>query len=339
MRHAMLSTMSAPPAPHAVLVIGPEQFLAERAIADVVKSARALDADIERREIDLGADGALGDLVEAVSPTLFGGGIVLIASGIESAAPPVVDAVISAITAPEEGVWLVLPHPGGVKGKAALERLRAAGISEVGAEKLKGRAIDDFITKEFVRHKRKATPAAVAALRASVGDDLRALASAAWQLSSDIADGVIDDAEVHAYYEGVAGASGFAVSDSVWNADPTQTLVNLRWALSADPSFGPAVVATVAGSLRSLLRLAGAPAGMGEPELAREVGVPVWKLKTVRGQLRRWTPRQLADAARLLAAADVALKGGQEGVGLDPVQKRAVLERSLLAIATRHVEE
>ena len=330
----MLSPM-ATDAPPASLVFGPEQYLAERAVARVLKQARAHDPDTERRDLDLSDDGAAGEFAEAVSPTLFGGGAVVVASGVESAEPAVVDSLIQAIETPEDGVWLVLLHPGGVKGKAILDRLRAAGIAEVAAERVKGRGVDDFVVAEFRSHGRAVTPAAVTALRAAVGDDLRSLASAASQLSSDLPDDPIGDEQVGAYYEGVAGASGFAVSDAVWNADPTRVLVTLRWALTADPGFGPAVVATVAGALRSLLRLAGAPAGMGQPELAREVGVPAWKLTALRSQLRRWTPRELADAARLLAQADVALKGGDEGPALDPVQKRALLERSLLEIAAR----
>ena len=333
-RSGMLAAM-ATDAPAATLVIGPEQFLAERAVTRILKSARAHDVDTERRDLDLSDEGAAGDFVEAISPTLFGGGIVVVATGVESAEPAVVDAVVHAIESPDEGVQLVFVHPGGVKGKAILERLRAAGVGEVSAERIKGRGVDDFVVAEFRAHGRAVTNPAVTALRAAVGDDLRALASAASQLSSDLPDDPIGDEQVGAYYEGVAGASGFAVSDAVWNADPTRVLVTLRWALTADPGFGPAIVATVAGALRSLLRLAGAPAGMGQPELAREVGVPAWKLTSLRSQLRRWTPRELADAARLLAAADVALKGGDDGPALDPVQKRALLERSLLDIATR----
>jgi len=330
----MLSLMSTEAAP-ATLVIGPEQFLSERAVARILASVRKRDPGTERRDLDLSDDGAAGALAEAVSPTLFGGGVVLVATGIESAEPAVIDTVVAAVVEPEAEVHLVLVHPGGVKGKAALERLRAAGIAEVSADKIKGRGIADFVVAEFRSHGRTISTAAVAALRAAVGDDLRSLASAASQLSSDIDGDVIGEEEVGAYYEGVAGASGFAVSDAVWNAQPTQVLVTLRWALSADPGFGPAVVATVAASLRQLLKLAGAPPGMGDGELAREVGVPPWKLTTVRAQLRRWTPRELADAALMLAEADVQMKGGHEGGGLDPVQKRALLERSLLRIAAR----
>jgi len=330
----MLAPMSAAPPP-ATLVVGSESFLAERAVSAVMSAARKADPDVERHDIDLGAEGALGALMEAVSPTLFGGGVVLVASGLESADPAALEGLLGALASPEPGVSIVVLHPGGAKGKAALESVRKSGVNEVAADKLKSRALDDFVVHEFRQHGRKVTSAGVSALRAAVGDDLRALASAASQLSSDVTADPIGDVEVGSYYEGVAGASAFAVSDAVWDADPTRVLTTLRWALSADPGFGPAVVATVAGSLRSLLRLAGAPAGMSDAELAREVGAPPWKLSALRSQLRRWTPRELADGARLLAQADVAMKGGSDGVGLDPVQKRAMLERTLLTIAAR----
>lgn len=329
----MLAAMSEQP--RATLVVGSEPFLAERAVSDLMRAALKHDAHTERHEVDLAAEGAAGELQAAVSPTLFGGGIVLVATGVESAEPSALDVLVDAVQSQDDAVTIVIVHPGGTKGRAALDRLRGAGVHEVAVDRLKGRALDDFVAGEFRRHARKVESGAVAALRAAVGDDLRALSAAASQLSSDIESDPITEADVGAYYEGVAGASAFAVSDAVWSADPIQALVTLRWALSSDPSFGPAVVAIVAGALRSLLRLAGAPPGMSDAELAKEVGVPAWKLSSVRAQLRRWTPRELADATRLLASADVALKGGEEGAGLDPAQKRTVLERSLLTIATR----
>jgi hypothetical protein len=58
----------------------------------------------------------------------------------------------------------------------------------------------------------------------------------------------------------------------------------------------------------------------------------------LRDQVRRWRPTELADAALLLTKADAALKAGEiDALGtitvLDPVQRQALLERTLLSIA------
>jgi DNA polymerase-3 subunit delta len=69
------------------------------------------------------------------------------------------------------------------------------------------------------------------------------------------------------------------------------------------------ITSAVAGGLRSLARFKAAPRGMRDVDLMREVGVPAWKLRTVRDQSRGWDDRGLARAIRLVATADADIKG------------------------------
>ena len=48
---------------------------------------------------------------------------------------------------------------------------------------------------------------------------------------------------------------------------------------------------------------------MREADLAREVGVPPWKLRTIRDQSRGWTDPAIARAIRAIAQADADIKG------------------------------
>ena len=48
---------------------------------------------------------------------------------------------------------------------------------------------------------------------------------------------------------------------------------------------------------------------MEHPDLAREVGVPPWKLRSLREQSRGWTEAGLARAIRAVAQADADIKG------------------------------
>ncbi|MGH8840306.1 MAG: DNA polymerase III subunit delta, partial [Jiangellaceae bacterium] len=86
-------------------------------------------------------------------------------------------------------------------------------------------------------------------------------------------------------------------------------LEQLRWALETgtDPVL---VTAALATAVRSLARLAGAPRGVRDADLARDLGVPPWKVRVLRGQLRGWTPSGLVRAIRAVAAADLQVKGG-----------------------------
>ncbi len=314
------------------LVTGAETFLAERACQRIVREARAAEAGTERYDIVASTDGAASELLQACGPTLFGDGAVLLLDGIEDAGEDVQRVVLQVLAEDPDQVTLVLVHGGGVKARGFVDKCRKAVGTVVAVERPKGRAVDDFIAGEFAMHRRKATSAAMTALRSAIGDDARALAAAVSQLASDVDADPIDAADVAQYHEGVAGASAWTISDAVWEGRAVPALIALRWALDADPGFGPAVVASAAGALRSLVRLAGAPPGMADADLAREIGAQPWKIRTLRDQLRRWKPAALADAAVLLAALDAQMKGG-DGVGLDPVQKQVVLETTLLRIA------
>ena len=58
-----------------------------------------------------------------------------------------------------------------------------------------------------------------------------------------------------------------------------------------------------------MARYLAAPRGMREADLARELGVPPWKVRTVRDQSRAWTPEGIAAAIRAVATADADIKG------------------------------
>lgn len=297
-----------------------------------VRAARSADPTAERHELTAGAEGAAGDFALACGPTLFGDGAIVVLDAIEDAAEDLQSLVLRTLAESPDHVALVLLHGGGIKARGFIDKVKKAVDEVLTVEKPKGRAVDDFIAGEFSAHKRKVTGAAITVLRSAVGDDARALASAVSQLAADVESNPIDAVDVQQYHEGVTGASAFAISDAVWEGRAVPALIALRWALDSDPGFGPAVVSSAAGALRSLVRLAGAPPGMSEADLAREIGAQPWKLRTLRDQLRRWKPGALADAAVMLATLDAQMKGG-DGVGLDPVQKQVVLETTLLRIA------
>ncbi len=65
---------------------------------------------------------------------------------------------------------------------------------------------------------------------------------------------------------------------------------------------------------------------MREADLAREVGVPPWKLRTLRDQSRGWSDQGLAGAIRAVAKADADVKGASSDAAY-------ALERLVLTIA------
>lgn len=330
----MLKAMSSP----IVLIAGGEDFLADREVSKRLAASRKAEPLIERRDIDATADSAAGDFVDACSPGLFGDAAVVVVDGIEQANDELQKEVLALISDSTQTTAVLLIQRGLVKGRGFVDKIKKSSAETVTFEKPKGKAFDDFIMGEFKLHKRKIAADALRILRISVGDDLRALSGAISQLSSDVdVDPITADA-VEKYYEGMAGVSGFSIADAVFEGRTVDALVALRWAIERDPNVGPAVIATAANTLRSLVAVASAAGGESDAALASQAGVPPWKIRTLRDQARRWRPAQLADAALLLTKADAALKGGEiDALGgveiLDPLQRQALLERTLLTIA------
>lgn len=335
-----LSAMLAPMAHPVVFIAGGEDFLAEREVLRIVRALRGIDSSLERRDVDASSDSAHFDFQDAVAPSLFGDTAVVVVDNVEQANDQLQSALLEHISAAADEQKVLLVQRGLLKGRGFVDKLKKSPAETLQFEKPKGRAFDDFIAGEFKSHKRKVTPDALKALRSAVGDDLRALASAISQLCSDVDSNPIDATDVEKYYEGMAGVATYAISDAVFEGRTVAALTALRWAIEREPNIGPAVVATAANALRALVSVASAPSGLPEAELARQAGVPPWKIRSLRDQARRWRPAELADAALLLTKADAALKAGEiDALGtitvLDPVQRQALLERTLLTIARR----
>lgn len=295
------------------LVVGPEPLLAERAVAAVVRAARHADADADVAEV-AGGELTPAAVAEHLSPSLFATRRVLVLQGLQDVADTAGKALLAHAKAPPEDVHLVLLHPGGVKGKRLLDDLRKAGARVVSCDKLT-RADDqvEFVRSEAAAHRARIDQSAARALVEAVGGDLRALASAVAQLAADADGEAINSSVVATYFEGHAEVKGWVVADRAVEGRTTDALEQLRWALGTgtEPVL---VTAALATALRSLARLSGSPRGVRDADLARDLGVPPWKVRILRGQLRGWTPTGLARAIRAVAAADLQVKGA----GNDP---------------------
>ncbi len=325
---------ASPVPPPVTLIVGPEAVLVDRAVAEIVAAARIHDASAERRVIDGAGDDAAGDLAEAVAPTLFGDGAIVVIEAGESLDERAVAILTDLIAAPVEGVAVVVVHEGkGNKGKKILTALRGAGAPEVACPALrKGRDTIAFLTNEVRRHGRKATSDALRVLYDAVGHDPRALAGAIDQLCADVEADPIDEVVVRRYFVGVADVAGYQVADAVWERRTAQALGDLRWVVQTQgrSSVGPSVTAALGSGLRAVARVQGMPRGMSDAAIAGEIGMPPWKVKVATAQGRRWRPDRLAAATVRLAGLDVAMKGGLRGAALDSEQKLAALERFVL---------
>ncbi|MDT0377498.1 DNA polymerase III subunit delta [Streptomyces sp. DSM 42041] len=306
------------------VAVGQEELLLDRAVQQVVTAARAADPDTDVRDLT-SPELQPGTLAELTSPSLFAERKVVVVRSAQDLAADSVKDVKAYLASPAEEITLVLLHAGGPKGKGLLDAARKAGAREVACAKLTKPADRlAFVRAEFRTAGRSATPEACQALVDAIGSDLRELASACAQLAADV-EGAIDEVVVARYYTGRAEASSFTVADRAVEGRTAEALEALRWSLAT--GVAPVLISSaLAQGVRSIGKLASAPRGMRPGDLARELGMPPWKIDRVRQQMRGWSADGVSSALRAVAAADAGVKGG----GDDP---EYALEQAVIAVS------
>ena len=306
------------------LISGPEGLLADRAVAERLARARRTEPEVEVSDVEAVSLDA-GKLAEITSPSLFCTARIAVVRDLAQLPADLSDQLVAFTRSPEPELGLVLVHAGGVKGKAVLDKLKKAGVEVVDCPTTKPWELPQFVRAEAKRLGSSIDVETAQFLVDAVGNDLRAVASAVSQLVADSTEGQISGALVKRYFGGRSEVTSFAVADAVLAGRTGQAMEQLRWALST--GVAPVLVTSaLASGLRGLGKFVCAPGGLRDADLAREVGVPPWKLRTMRGQARGWDQAALARAIAVVAAADADVKGAADDAGF-------ALERAVLAVA------
>jgi DNA polymerase-3 subunit delta len=314
------------PAP-IVLVSGPEDVCAERAIAGLRDYVRAEDPAVE--VTDLRADDYVaGTLLTVTSPSLFGEPRLVRVFGVEKASDSFLTEALSYLEAPQEGATVVLRHTGAsVRGKKLLDAIRsgAADAVEIACPAVK-RDSDryDFAAAEFSSANKRIAPAALRALVSAFSDDLTELAAACQQLIADV-DGDVTEEIVRRYYGGRVETTAFAVADTAIAGRYGEALITLRHALASGADPVP-LVAAIASKLRTMARVAGLRESSAA--IAARIGVKDWQVDRARRDLAGWNEESLGRAIQAAARADAEVKGASR----DPI---FALERLVTVVATR----
>ncbi|MCW2847672.1 MAG: polymerase delta subunit [Marmoricola sp.] len=290
------------------LVTGPEEFLGERAVADVRSAVRQHDPESEISETSA-ASLTMATLGEMAAPSLFSTTRCVVVRRLEDLPEESGAGLLDYAAAPAEDVALVLAHSGGQKGSGLLAKLRKLpAVTEVKSAPLTAREFPGFVVNQLRARQVRIDPDAADFLIQAVGQDLRSLSAAAGQLADDFEGQPLTVEMVKKYFGGRAEAKSFAVADHTIYGQTAKALEELRWAL--DRGTAPVLVTSaMAGGLRSLARFMAAPRGMRNNDLMREVGVPAWKLDTLRRQSHGWDDAGLGRAIRSVARADADIKG------------------------------
>ena len=333
-RAGRLGGMSATAAPRVTLVMGAQEFFAERAIAAATARWRA--EGLEIRELVGGDSSLMSDLMAAAAPDLFGSspGIVLRQA---EALDEDVALVVARTIADEPTTPWVVHHAGGRGSTKAKATLSACADEIFKAEPLKGKAVAEFTQHEFRAHRKTVDQETIALLVDAVGADPRALASAVAQLSADVEQTHIGKEQASRYYSGHVEVKGYEIADAVARRDTPGALASLRFALHEGGTA--AGLMTTTAMTTTLLRMAvakSAPGGSGGvAEVAAALKIPDWMARTTVNQARGWSSDEIAEAIAELSDLTVLLKGGYEGgVALGEEQKAYVLEQAIIRLST-----
>ena len=321
-----LSWRAPQPAP-IVLVSGPEEVCAERAIATLRDYLRAEDPSLEVSDVRAD-DYTQGTLLSVTSPSLFGEPRLVRVSGGEKCSDAFLNEAISYLSAPQDGATVILRHTGAsVRGKKLLDAIRAGtgGGVEIACPAIK-RDSDrfDFAAGEFQAAKKRIAPIALRALVSAFADDLTELAGACQQLIADV-PGDITEQIVERYYGGRVETSAFTVADTAIAGRYGEALIALRHALASGADPVP-LVAAIAMKLRTMARVAGSRESSAA--VASRLGLKDWQVDRARRDLVGWSESTLGLAIQAAARADAEVKGASR----DPVFS---LERLVTVIATR----
>lgn len=308
--------------PPLVLISGPEQVLADRALTSTVSLLRDGDPELEVIKLYAGSYEP-GSLAVHTSPSLFGGAKTVVVHDLDEASDELQADVLALLGAPADDVTLVLVHKGGNRGKKVLDAAKKAHARVIDCPAIKSdRDKSSFVINEFRVKGRKVTPEATRALIEAVGRDVSELAAACAQLVADT-QGLVDDELVERYHGGRVDASGFRLADAAIAGQTGEALRLLRHAIASGVDPVP-IVAVLASQLRQVVKVGAAGRGRSA-DLAKSLAMAPWQVDRARQSAAGWDPQALGRAIQAVAAADFDVKGG----GRDPVY---AVERAILTI-------
>lgn len=330
--------MAAARPPRVLVVVGGQEYFAERAIAAAVAGHRAAGAEIHY--LRGGSSTLLGDIANAASPDLFGSASAIVVREAEAMDEATGTALLDAVESDDEVAWVI--HHAGSRGSTKVKKRLATIGTQVKAEPLKGKALTEFVIHEFRTHRKTADQGTISLLVDAIGNDPRGLASAVAQLASDVTADHIGRDDAAQYYSGHVEIKGYEIADAVAARDPGAALMAVRFALREGGTR--AGLMTITALSTTMTRLAAAKSARGGSAAAAEVAaalrIPEWMARPVVAQARRWSSDEIAAAIAELAELSVLMKGGYEADGaLSDEQKAFLLERAVVSMATARSDD
>jgi len=310
-----------------VLVTGPEELLAERAIGRLVGQGLQRDPDALVVQLDASSEASQG-VQAAAAGTLFDTSMIVVARSVEHLTDSFQTDSLAYLANPNPEAMVIWRHRSGQRGKKLLDALRAAGANEAECQAIKyDQDKTAFVIEEFRTADRLIDRGAVQALIDAVGADLMELAASCRQLVADTTGRISRDM-VDRYYGGRSQATAFAVADAAVAGDVAKAAALARHAMGSGTE-PLQLVSALAAKLRTMAQVGGAKRAGLDP--VKDLRISPWLASRARQSLEKWDGPSLGQAILAVAQADAEIKGlgGVPG----KVGRAYAAERAFLTVA------
>ncbi|MDF0753671.1 DNA polymerase III subunit delta [Gardnerella greenwoodii] len=315
------------------LVVGGDAYLNNLNARTLREKIQKNAPDAEIIELDASsADKYAFD--EAVGPSLFGDGTIVIIDDLQSADESLVEALEKFCQQAQNNEnnfdesslsWVIARHEGGLKGKSIVTRLTKAGAQTITVPDLKkDDAKLNFVMSIFDRHNRSVEPQAVQRLVAVLGGKTGELAALCSQLCFDYDDNPITLNIVDRYLIADPQVTGFFVADKAVTGHLGSAVLSARTAVAqgVDP------IALI-GALASKVRLIALAMAVRNGTISSaEAKANPWALKMAMRQLAGWSSAGVSKSLQALAWADEQCKGGSSDANY-------ALEKCIMIISSK----
>ncbi|MFP1716540.1 DNA polymerase III subunit delta [Gardnerella leopoldii] len=318
------------------LVVGGDAYLNELNARNVREKVQKSAPDAEIIELDAStADQYAFD--EAVGPSLFGDGTIVIINNLQQADESLVDAIENFCKQAQNSensennfvdssaTWVIARHEGGLKGKSIITRLTKAGANTITVPDLKkDDAKLNFVMSIFERHNRSVEPQAAQRLVSVLGSKTGELAALCSQLCFDYDDNPITLDIVDRYLIADPQVTGFFVADKAVAGHAGSAVLAARTAIAQ----GVDAIALI-GALAAKVRVIALAMAIRNGTISSaEAKVNPWALKMAMRQLAGWNSAGVSKCLQSLAWADEQCKGGSSDANY-------ALEECIMLIASR----
>ncbi|MFP1690383.1 DNA polymerase III subunit delta [Gardnerella swidsinskii] len=315
------------------LVAGGDAYLNELNARTVREKVQESAPDAEIIELDAStADQYAFD--EAVGPSLFGDGTIVIINNLQQADESLVDAIENFCKQAQNSennfvdssaTWVIARHEGGLKGKSIITRLTKAGANTITVPDLKkDDAKLNFVMSIFERHNRSVEPQAAQRLVSVLGSKTGELAALCSQLCFDYDDNPITLDIVDRYLIADPQVTGFFVADKAVAGHAGSAALAARTAIAQ----GVDAIALI-GALAAKVRVIALAMAIRNGTISSaEAKVNPWALKMAMRQLAGWNSAGVSQCLQSLAWADEQCKGGSSDANY-------ALEKCIMLIAAR----